>query len=204
MLYLESHTQKCAHIYKQTLLIHTHILHNKILYTHTRTQTKKSLCAHSHTSKDTHTQFYVCMYNTKSSCIMWNYTLTQILSPHTRIQTLLLLVHIYTHTHTHTHTHTQRTHTHTRHNPNVMHHLESGEQRWASTGKYWKYLFLSTDERDVILQIYLVVLWICCCLICMTTHYLSLRTQRQLQRWYHLYYYWAIMWRYTEGGNWAS
>lgn len=58
-----------------------------------------------------------------------------------------------------------------------MHHLESGEQRWASTGKYWKYLFLSTDERDVILQIYLVVLWICCCLICMTTHYLSLRTQ---------------------------
>lgn len=28
--------------------------------------------------------------------------------------------------------------------------------------------------------------------------------QRQLRRRYHLYYYWAIIWHYTEGGNWAS
>lgn len=93
---------------------------------------------------------------------------------------------------------------HMQHDPNVMHHFKSGEQRRASTGKYWKYLFHSTDERDIILQIYLAMLWICCRLICMTTHYLSQRTRRQLRRRYHLYYYCAVMWRYTEGGNWAS
>lgn len=116
----------------------------------------------------------------------------------------LLCVCMYNTKNPHTQINALPTLTHTHHIPNVMHHLESGEQRWASTGKYWKYLFLSTDERDIILQIYLVVLWICCRLICMTTHYLSLRAQRQLQRRYHLYYYWAIMWRYTERGNWAS
>lgn len=117
---------------------------------------KPPVCSNTHKQKALHTLSYeqrqfLCVYNTKSSCNMWNYTLTH-------------------------------THTHTRHKPDVMHHLESGERRWASAGKYWKYLFLSTDERDVILQIYLVVLWICCRLICMTTHHLSLRARRQLRR----------------------
>lgn len=76
------------------------------IWNHARIPTKS---LSSHTLIQANTQFCVCMYNTKSSSNMRNYTLT-----------------LSTHTHS-LHSCTSNTHTH--HNTNVMHHLESGEQR---------------------------------------------------------------------------
>ena len=114
-----SHT-RAAHTAQydtQVGITHTH--------THTRTQTKHQ-ASHALIQTRTHTQLSVCMYNIKSSCNMWNYTLS--LPPHT-----------------HTHTHTLNTQPKC-HAPFGLWSGERSEQPANIESIY----FFSAHERDVI------------------------------------------------------
>lgn len=127
---------------------------------------KTSGLTHSHPDKHAHTHTALCL--------------------HVQYEILMQYGELHTFPPTHTHTEINTLNTQPKcHAPFGLWSAETSEQPANIESIY----FFSAHERDVIPpQIYLVVLWICCRLICMTTRHRSAR-RRQLRRRYHLYYY---------------